>query len=290
MDLRAAQVLPLLLQVVGTPSDPQLAAAVDTLQDWVAAGAHRIDRDQDGQYEHPNAIQIMDAWWPRLLEAEFEPEMGAAFFDARARRARLRQRAEQPRRAPRQRLPGRLVGLRLQGPAPRAGPARVGRLLAHLLRQRLADRLPRRAAPGARRCARRAGRATLYDEDQGTAGVAARRRVPRRQERPVVLRLGPLPADRRRHRPHDPLDQPAHLPAGRRDPGPPRARLRAARRARPRCGSRSCPPTGPARRRTASTARRSRSAPATRRRSAPTTSPSARPTRTATRVQLGRAP
>ena len=24
----------------------------------------------------------MDAWWPRLLEAEFEPEMGADFFDA----------------------------------------------------------------------------------------------------------------------------------------------------------------------------------------------------------------
>ncbi len=81
-DLRAAQVLPLLLQVVGTPSDPQLAAAVDTLQDWLAAGAQRIDTDQDGQYQHPNAVQILDAWWPRLLEAEFEPEMGAAFFDA----------------------------------------------------------------------------------------------------------------------------------------------------------------------------------------------------------------
>ena len=82
VDLRGTQVLPLLLQVVGTPSDPQLAAAVATLQDWVDSGAHRIDRDQDGQYDHPNAVQIMDAWWPRLLEAEFKPEMGAAFFDA----------------------------------------------------------------------------------------------------------------------------------------------------------------------------------------------------------------
>jgi acyl-homoserine lactone acylase PvdQ len=81
-DLRAAQVLPLLLEVVGTPGDPQLAAAVATLQDWVDSGARRIDSDQDGQYEHANAIQILDAWWPRLLEAEFEPEMGTAFFDA----------------------------------------------------------------------------------------------------------------------------------------------------------------------------------------------------------------
>jgi acyl-homoserine lactone acylase PvdQ len=82
VDLRGTQVLPLLLQVVGTPSDPQQAAAVAVLQDWVDSGAHRIDRDQDGQYDHTNAVQIMDAWWPKLLEAEFEPEMGTAFFDA----------------------------------------------------------------------------------------------------------------------------------------------------------------------------------------------------------------
>ncbi len=81
-DLRGSQVLPLLLDVVGTPSDPQLANAVGILHDWIAAGAHRVDKDQDGQYDHPNAVQIMDAWWPRLLEAEFEPAMGADFFDA----------------------------------------------------------------------------------------------------------------------------------------------------------------------------------------------------------------
>ena len=153
-DLRAAQLLSLLLQVVGTPSDPQLAAAVATLQDWAAAGAQRIDHDQDGQYDHPNAVAIMDAWWPRLLDAEFKPEMGASFFDAVHSRPRLRQRAEQPRGPPGQRLPGRMVGLRLEGPAPRARAAGVGRLLADLLRQRIVDRLPRRTATGARRCHR----------------------------------------------------------------------------------------------------------------------------------------
>jgi acyl-homoserine lactone acylase PvdQ len=81
-DLRAKQVLSLILDVVGTPSDPQQASAVSTLQGWLAAGAHRADRDQNGEYEHAAAIQIMDAWWPRLLEAEFEPEMGSDFFDA----------------------------------------------------------------------------------------------------------------------------------------------------------------------------------------------------------------
>jgi acyl-homoserine lactone acylase PvdQ len=81
-DLRGTQVLPYLLQVVGTPSDPQLATAVSQLQSWVAGGAHRIDRDQDGHYEDETPIKILDAWWPRLVEAEFKPEMGNSFFDA----------------------------------------------------------------------------------------------------------------------------------------------------------------------------------------------------------------
>jgi acyl-homoserine lactone acylase PvdQ len=82
VDLRGTQVLPLLLQVVGTPSDPQLASAVNTLQNWVNAGAHRRDLNQDGQYDNASAVQIMDAWWPRLLDAEFKPEMGTSLFDA----------------------------------------------------------------------------------------------------------------------------------------------------------------------------------------------------------------
>jgi acyl-homoserine lactone acylase PvdQ len=82
VDLRGTQVLPYVLQVVGTPSDPQQAAAVNQLQSWVDSGAHRIDRDQDGQYEDSTPIEILDAWWPRLVEAEFKPEMGTGFFDA----------------------------------------------------------------------------------------------------------------------------------------------------------------------------------------------------------------
>ena len=82
VDLRATQVLQLMLDVVGTPSDPQQAAAVQTLQSWVDSGGLRRDPDGDGVYAHSDAIKILDSWWPRAVEAEFKPEMGDGFFDA----------------------------------------------------------------------------------------------------------------------------------------------------------------------------------------------------------------
>ena len=149
-DLRGSQVLPLLLDVVGTPSDPQLASAVSTLQDWVAAGAHRVDRDQNGQYDHANADPDHGRVVAAPARGRVRARDGERLLRCGARCARLRQRAQQPRRPPRQRVPGRVVGLCLQGPAAPAGAARVRRLLAHLLRRRIADGVPRRAAPGAR--------------------------------------------------------------------------------------------------------------------------------------------
>jgi hypothetical protein len=77
-DLRGDAVLPWLLRVLrGKPSD-----AVDKLRAWQREGAHRIDADGDGVYEHAEAIQIMDAWWPRLVRAEFEPVLGQDLFAA----------------------------------------------------------------------------------------------------------------------------------------------------------------------------------------------------------------
>ena len=64
------------------PTDPQLGAAVTTLQDWLDRGPTAWTSDQNGNYDHAAAVQIMDAWWPRLLEAEFKPEMGTDFFNA----------------------------------------------------------------------------------------------------------------------------------------------------------------------------------------------------------------
>jgi acyl-homoserine lactone acylase PvdQ len=79
-DLRAEQVLPLALRVIGRPQDPRLADAVAKLHAWVADGSHRRDRDGDGRYEHADAIRILDALWPHWMRAQFEPSLGAPLY------------------------------------------------------------------------------------------------------------------------------------------------------------------------------------------------------------------
>ena len=81
VDLRGSHVLPWLLKVIGTPRDAELRDAVEKLRAWARSGAHRIDRDRDGTYEHSDAIRIMDAWWPRLFRAIFEPVLGKEIVD-----------------------------------------------------------------------------------------------------------------------------------------------------------------------------------------------------------------
>jgi acyl-homoserine lactone acylase PvdQ len=81
VDLRGDKVLPWMLRAVGMPDDPVLRDAVVKLRAWKAAGAHRRDRDRDNAYEHADAIRIMDAWWPRLVQAQFRPRLGNALFD-----------------------------------------------------------------------------------------------------------------------------------------------------------------------------------------------------------------
>jgi acyl-homoserine lactone acylase PvdQ len=83
VDLRGARVLPWILKVIDTQqvSNPARKQALQKLRAWAAAGAHRIDRNKDGAYEYAQAIRIMDAWWPRLVEAEFKPTLGQALFN-----------------------------------------------------------------------------------------------------------------------------------------------------------------------------------------------------------------
>ena len=72
-----------MLQVVGTPSDPQQAAAVAD-----AAGLGRLGRRTGSTATRtaPTTTRTRSrSWTPggrELLEAEFKPEMGTAFFDA----------------------------------------------------------------------------------------------------------------------------------------------------------------------------------------------------------------
>ena len=60
-DLRAQELLPLALDVIG--NDPSKQQAIALLRQWVAAGAHRVDRAKTGQYTHSAAIALFDTWW-----------------------------------------------------------------------------------------------------------------------------------------------------------------------------------------------------------------------------------
>ncbi|MFJ3174760.1 penicillin acylase family protein [Streptomyces roseus] len=84
-DLRAENLLPELLAVLrsGPLSDPAVSAAVDKLAAWQAAGTERKETAQGSKaYAHADAIRIMDAWWPLLIEAEFQPGLGTPLYDA----------------------------------------------------------------------------------------------------------------------------------------------------------------------------------------------------------------
>src|SRR5581483_5543527 len=78
-DLRAIKVLPVLSRAIGHPGG-KLGAAMRTLRKWRASGAHRRDLDGDGHYDDEKAVEIMDAWWPLLVKAEFEPALGKRAF------------------------------------------------------------------------------------------------------------------------------------------------------------------------------------------------------------------
>jgi hypothetical protein len=47
-------------------------------------GGHRRDLNRDGHYDDDAAVTLMDAWWPKLVGAEFRPVMGNAVFTSLA--------------------------------------------------------------------------------------------------------------------------------------------------------------------------------------------------------------
>jgi acyl-homoserine lactone acylase PvdQ len=88
-DLRAVRVLPVILRVIGQPPDKASRDALGLLRDWGARGGHRRDLNRDGHYDDNAAVTLMDAWWPKLVEAEFKPVLGDAAFAAVRRREPL---------------------------------------------------------------------------------------------------------------------------------------------------------------------------------------------------------
>ncbi|MGI8460235.1 MAG: penicillin acylase family protein [Solirubrobacterales bacterium] len=82
VDLRGDAVLPWVLKVIGggKGASAEAKGAISTLKAWAKSGAHRRDLNRDGTYDDAEAVRIMDAWWPLLLEAEFEPTLGKDLY------------------------------------------------------------------------------------------------------------------------------------------------------------------------------------------------------------------
>ena len=84
-DLRAEDVLPELLRVIRSApvTDPALAATVQKLAAWLAAGGLRRESSAGSHaYADAEAIRTLDAWWPLLAQAEFRPGLGDPLFAA----------------------------------------------------------------------------------------------------------------------------------------------------------------------------------------------------------------
>lgn len=84
-DLRVKEVLPLLLQVINSSAvtDSTQAALVAELTTWMNAGGQIVPTSAGATtFQNAAAIQLLDAWWPLLLTAEFQPGMGTGLFNA----------------------------------------------------------------------------------------------------------------------------------------------------------------------------------------------------------------
>ena len=84
-DLRGKDVLPLLLQVINSQpvTAPAQQALVAELTTWLQHGATVTPTSAGATtFKDAAAIQLLDAWWPQLVQAEFQPGMGTGLFTA----------------------------------------------------------------------------------------------------------------------------------------------------------------------------------------------------------------
>jgi hypothetical protein len=80
-DVRGVKLLPILFKALGHPKSHKLRVLIGTLRVWRRAGSHRRDLDKNGADEFTSGIALMDAWYPKLLAAEFKPELGSKLFE-----------------------------------------------------------------------------------------------------------------------------------------------------------------------------------------------------------------
>jgi acyl-homoserine lactone acylase PvdQ len=78
-DLREHDVYPWMRRVIGRVKghDKQMVALLDA---WYRSGSQRLAPNGSNVYGHSAAVALFDAWWPRVVRAEFEPALGAQLF------------------------------------------------------------------------------------------------------------------------------------------------------------------------------------------------------------------
>ncbi|MEU7039944.1 penicillin acylase family protein [Streptomyces varsoviensis] len=84
-DLRGEDVLPELIKVLRSApvTDPKLSSVIQELESWRADGAERHETTPGSHtYAHADAVRTMDAWWPLLVRAAFEPGLGGDLYQA----------------------------------------------------------------------------------------------------------------------------------------------------------------------------------------------------------------
>ncbi|HWS35400.1 MAG TPA: penicillin acylase family protein [Actinoplanes sp.] len=84
-DLRGKEVLPTLLRMIDTTTvtDSAQAAALAKLRTWLAGGALRRETAPGSRaYADADAIRIFDAWWPKLVQAQFSSGLGTGLYTA----------------------------------------------------------------------------------------------------------------------------------------------------------------------------------------------------------------
>jgi len=78
-DLRGLDDYPWIRRVIGR-APGQAGRMLALMDDWNRSGAQRVAPPGSNVYAHSPAIAVFDAWWPRLVTAEFQPALGPALM------------------------------------------------------------------------------------------------------------------------------------------------------------------------------------------------------------------